>query len=198
MFSKESNYTKESIYIIVNAENMNKESANTMLKFLEEPDGNVIGFFLTNTKDNIMPTISSRCQHIEVDFDNEINEKYNIDLEKYNELNNILKEYLSKIEIEKNQLILYNKIYKSDLEKNDQKILLQMMLDIYKDLLNNKCLNLNINSEYQYLNKLTFANLKKKINLLIEILNEINYNVNTDLLFDRLVLEIEAINNETL
>ena len=25
---------------------MNKESANSMLKFLEEPDGNVIGFFI--------------------------------------------------------------------------------------------------------------------------------------------------------
>ena len=67
-FSRESQFTKESIYIIQNAEKMNKESANTMLKFLEEPLGNVIGFFITNQKENIMPTISSRCQILEIDF----------------------------------------------------------------------------------------------------------------------------------
>ena len=198
LFSKASLYTKESIYIIVNAEKMNKDSANTMLKFLEEPDGDVIGFFITNERDNIIPTISSRCQLIEADFTNETYEKYNITLEKYEILKSILNEYIYKLEVENNNSILYNKQYIKDLDKNDEKILLQIMLDIYKDALNNKYLKKEMDKNYEYLNNYSFINLKKKVNLLIELLKEISYNINTDLLFDRLVIEIEAINNENL
>ena len=196
-FSKNSLYTKESIYIILNAEKMNKESANTMLKFLEEPDSEVIGFFVTNEKDNIIPTIYSRCQLLEANFINTYSEQLNIDEEKYNELNNILKEYLQKIEIEKKELILYNRLYLSILDKKDIKVFLQMMLLTYKNFLNKLFLSAEIDEKFSFLSRYSFENIKKKVNLLIEILREINYNVNVELLLDRLVIEFEAINNET-
>ena len=138
IFSKESQYTKESIYIIKEAEKMNKESANTMLKFLEEPEGNVIGFFITNNEDNVLLTIKSRCQTLKVNFSNNEYEDLNINEEKYNEYLDLIKEYLYKIEVEKKDLILYNKEYLVNFEKADLIIIFKMILNIYKQKLENK------------------------------------------------------------
>ena len=177
---------------------MNKESANTMLKFLEEPDGSVIGFFLTNEESNIMPTIRSRCQIIEVNFDNTLEEKYNINTEKYNNLNKITNEVLFKLEKDQENLILSNKKYFSELEKKDIKVILQMLLDIYEKNFHAKYFNCENTGDYEFLNNLSKENLKKKINVLIELLKEISYNINIDIFLDRLVIEFEAINNESL
>ncbi len=52
------------IYIIAQTEKMNTASANTLLKYLEEPDGNVTAILLTDSYQAILPTIQSRCQRI--------------------------------------------------------------------------------------------------------------------------------------
>lgn len=52
------------VYIIVNAERMNASAANTLLKFLEEPEGSVTALLLTDSYPAILPTIQSRCQRI--------------------------------------------------------------------------------------------------------------------------------------
>jgi len=198
LFSKESQYTKDNIYIIKNCEKMNKESANTMLKFLEEPDGNVIGFFITNQKDNVLPTIQSRCQIINVLFNNDSYEQFNIDEKKYEFLISITQEYLNALEVEKKELILYNKKYLSDLEKEDIKVIFQLILEIYKNELSSRYGIKNEDRSYEFLKLSSLVNLKRKIDLIIEMLKEINYNINVDLLLDRFVIEMDGINNETL
>jgi len=198
LFSKDSQYTKESIYIIKNCEKMNKESANTMLKFLEEPEGSVIGFFITSHKDNVMLTIQSRCQQIEAQFDNNVFEEFDISKEKYNELINIINEYLHGLEVEKKELILYNKKYLSELEKEDIRKIFQILLQIYKSTLNQHFGMQNSLFKFDFLKNFSAKNIKEKINLIVQILNELNYNVNVDLLLDRFVIEMEVINNETL
>lgn len=52
------------IYIITQAEKMNTAAANTLLKFLEEPDGEVTAILTTNSYQTILLTIQSRCQRI--------------------------------------------------------------------------------------------------------------------------------------
>ncbi|GEN84963.1 DNA polymerase III subunit delta' [Sporosarcina luteola] len=52
------------IYIISRAERMNIAAANTLLKFLEEPEGEVTAILLTSSYQSILPTIQSRCQRI--------------------------------------------------------------------------------------------------------------------------------------
>lgn len=52
------------VYIIHDAERMNVASSNTLLKFLEEPEGLVTAILLTSNYQSILPTIQSRCQHI--------------------------------------------------------------------------------------------------------------------------------------
>ena len=49
-------------YIIEEAEKLNGYSANTILKFLEEPEDNIIAFLLTDNRYHVLDTILSRCQ----------------------------------------------------------------------------------------------------------------------------------------
>ncbi|MBO1915124.1 DNA polymerase III subunit delta', partial [Microvirga sp. 3-52] len=48
------------IYIVSRADRMNSSSANTLLKFLEEPDGDVTAILLTDSYQSMLPTIRSR------------------------------------------------------------------------------------------------------------------------------------------
>ena len=57
-FKIKSAFNNKRIYIIKNAENLNKSSANTMLKFLEEPEDNIIALLITNNKTKVLETIS--------------------------------------------------------------------------------------------------------------------------------------------
>ncbi|MEK4227880.1 DNA polymerase III subunit delta' [Solibacillus sp. FSL H8-0538] len=52
------------IYVLHHADRLNVASANMLLKFLEEPDGEVTAILLTEQIQSILPTIRSRCQHI--------------------------------------------------------------------------------------------------------------------------------------
>ena len=69
-FSTKPSISKYSTYIICNADKMNDFSANKMLKFLEEPEGNIVGFFITDKLNGIIPTIRSRCEIYNYHFGN--------------------------------------------------------------------------------------------------------------------------------
>lgn len=50
------------VYIINGAEFLNQSSANTLLKFLEEPEKNIIGILVSNSRYQVINTLISRCQ----------------------------------------------------------------------------------------------------------------------------------------
>jgi DNA polymerase-3 subunit delta' len=52
------------VLIIESAERMRLETANSLLKFLEEPISPMIAILLTEKKERILPTIQSRCQWV--------------------------------------------------------------------------------------------------------------------------------------
>lgn len=52
------------LIIIDDAHTMNPESANALLKSLEEPPGNTLFILITNQASDLLPTILSRCQQI--------------------------------------------------------------------------------------------------------------------------------------
>ena len=60
-FSNKSVYGTYQIYVIHNAEMLNLSSANTILKFLEEPENNIIAVLLSTHRYKVLPTILSRC-----------------------------------------------------------------------------------------------------------------------------------------
>lgn len=63
-FSKKSYEAGYKVYIITQTERLNTASANALLKYLEEPDGQVTALLLTDSYQAVLPTIRSRCQRL--------------------------------------------------------------------------------------------------------------------------------------
>ncbi|MBE6157711.1 MAG: hypothetical protein E7160_02840 [Firmicutes bacterium] len=72
------------IYVIKDADKLNASSANTILKFLEEPEENIIAILITNNRYKVLDTILSRCQILTL-------EKENSDLDVDNQILELLK-----------------------------------------------------------------------------------------------------------
>lgn len=174
--------SRYNIYIINDAEKFNASSANTMLKFIEEPEQNILGFLITNNKENVINTIKSRCEIIKVYYDTEETQKVN---EKLKEL---AEDYLYKIEVEKKKSILYNKgILDEKLEKDEVLAVFQIILTIYLNLLNGK----PIVEKLAVLKELSYQEVIKRISLVNEVIERLNFNVNINLLLDYFVLSLE-------
>lgn len=194
-FSTKPIYTKENIYVIKNAEALNAASANTMLKFLEEPEDNIIGFFITNNVNNVINTIKSRCEILNVFYD-----VHDLNIDSVdNSLNktylNVARNYIKKIEVEKSMRIMYNKsellnIYS---EREDIKKVFQILVIIYEELLKYKLHLSNLFSklDVDFLEFLNYKDILNRINLLNKFLDDLNSNANIELLLDKFVIEME-------
>lgn len=64
-FSKSAVEGNQKVFIINGADLMTNGAANSLLKFIEEPVGNVNSFLLTDDYHKILPTIQSRTQLVE-------------------------------------------------------------------------------------------------------------------------------------
>ena len=71
-FVNKSMLDNKRIYIIKEAEKLNASSANTILKFLEEPEDDIIAFLITDNRYHIIDTIMSRCQILSLKENNYI------------------------------------------------------------------------------------------------------------------------------
>lgn len=194
-FSSVPTFTKVNIYVIKEAEKLNASSANTMLKFLEEPDDNIIGFFITNNVNNVINTIKSRCEILNIKYkckiDNFWDSTYFGDIYKY----------LKRIETDKNGL-MFNKecLLSKYQERNDYLIIFQTILEVYRFVINNKRKNLNDEQELKldFLEEQKMDVLLKKEKLIIDCLDALNYNVNVELFLDRFVIELSEINEKSI
>ena len=89
-FLNKSTYSKDlKIVMIDNAENLNLNSSNALLKVLEEPKNNTFFFVIHNSSFKILDTIRSRCTEFKILF---------TILEKKNIFTNIIKLYKNKFE----------------------------------------------------------------------------------------------------
>lgn len=218
-FSKKSITGGNQVYIINHAEKLNTQAANSILKFLEEPVPNIIAILVTNNKYSLLDTIISRCQVIslkdgQVDLSN-MSLIENIAHHLFNS-QNAIKEFVENpkngdiinkvIEFvcyyEKNgidTLLFSNKLWHSLIkEKEDITNALEIMLLFYKDILTYKLKNkleiFDIDSDIEYINKNnTSAKLCDKINLILKYKEKVKYNINSLLLIDSLIIEMEKI-----
>lgn len=73
------------VFIILNAEAMNEESANAFLKTLEEPVSDTLFIIITEKLEFLLPTIVSRCQVLrfeplsEIEIEDALINKYKVD-----------------------------------------------------------------------------------------------------------------------
>lgn len=188
-------YSRFNVYIIKNAEKLNPSSANSMLKFLEEPSDGILGFFLTNNKDVIMDTIKSRCQSIILNYPcTSILETLNLEEENYKNYLNIAIGYLNKIN--RNELINHKKeLLSTYSERKDIEIILKIILNIYyQNFLKVSGLKYDTSTINGYEIKEEIEKMIKKLNIIAKILQNMSYNVNIELILDRFVLEMRGSN----
>ena len=182
------------IYIIKDAEKMRNETANSMLKFLEEPDNDIIAILMSNNFNNLLSTIVSRCQIIRLNNDvisNQIDN--NIDVLNFiksienNGINSIINE----------QEIFFSKVNQKDRE--NLSVFFDKMIDMYYDIMKINIGNFNIKySEFvDELKEIANSNscdvLLSKINLIIKYKDAIKNNVNINLLVDSLIVSIGGV-----
>ena len=79
------------IYWIKDIEKMTEQAANSLLKFLEEPEDDIIAILSCKNISAILPTIISRCQQVKL-----IGHSENIEIEQNEELITIANEYIKR------------------------------------------------------------------------------------------------------
>ena len=216
IFSRKSLIGKRKIYIINNANKLNESSSNSILKFLEEPEEGITAILIVEKTNQLISTIVSRCQiislvpnlinedkntlekvaHILRNNDNDVN----IYLSEKNEAVKQIVQFIKYYEENKLNTIIYiNKLwhqfFKERTELNDAFTLLMLF---YKDVLNYK-IGYNIEVFNDYIEDIKIIsntnqknNIINKINVIMELREKIKFNVNNNLLLDKLIIELEG------
>ena len=174
------------IYIIKESEKMNDSSSNTLLKFLEEPNDNIVAILLTKDRYKLLPTIISRCQIISLKSNDIIVD--NPDL------------YIGFIKylINGNDLFInYDSIINDYFLGNDKDVNEKILKSKIIDHLNNVC-NILISVFYSDFDDNTFKFLenvdKNKLLFIVDIIQrelvKLKYNVNSKIWLDSLYSKI--------
>ena len=182
-------------YVILSAEKMNDHASNKLLKFIEEPENDIIAILVTENKNNVINTIVSRCQILRFFIATDRFEKY--DEEYINELF----EFVLNIEENKEKAIAFQNRY--NIKKLSDRAYLQEFLNnilyVYDDAILYKTTN---NVEYfeqkkEQLKAISDNNsiedLKNKINAIYECINRLKYNPNVKLLIDKIIISMNGV-----
>ncbi|MDD5980031.1 MAG: hypothetical protein PUC23_02855 [bacterium] len=193
-------YGKYLIYIIKDASLLNKSSANTILKFLEEPEENIIAILITDNIYSCIDTIVSRCQILSLknNNDNEINENIYMKYKNQQDLQDFI------IEVNKNIILFYEDLEKYKQEtivyydfnyfKDKIELLLLIGLHLYIEVLNIKYDRniVNLKDFEDKIKKIALNNetsdIIKKIEIINNFLNNNNLNINKELFLDNFII----------
>lgn len=185
-------FLKNNIYIVNEAEKLNASSANTMLKFLEEPEENIIGFFITNNKEAMLDTIISRCQVITISYDVDNIASYlglsEDEQTKYQEL--VIKYLQNLIESPADGILINKKIINVNLkDRKEINIFFQYIYYLLEQIINEN----ESDILYSFLTKLDKKTLVKIQKIIYNLLESITFNANIELLLDNFVIEMEEL-----
>ncbi len=190
-FKNKSLYTGKRVYIIEEAEKLNSSSANTLLKFLEDPDDDIIAILLTSNVHKIIETIVSRCQILRYFCKEELL------VELPENFDNIIS-FVEDLENLKEKTIAYELKYINKDSFKDRKIVqdyLTNVLYIYYDILQKKvgleCLYCkDFDDRITYLsNKMSFEDINDRVKAVNKAINKFDYNANTRLVFDSMIID---------
>lgn len=182
-FQNKSLLDNKRIYIIKEADRLNDSSANTILKFLEEPEDDIVAILVTTNRYRVIETILSRCQVLSMQ-DNDIN---------INISDNII-DFISLL-VKKNDLFInYNRIYNDILP--DKLVAKEVLGDVENVLTN--YLNYTSNSDdfscneevIKLLSRLDVEKITEFIAIIEEEIQKLDFNVNYKLWLDCLFAKL--------
>ena len=200
VFSRSSVEGSKRIYIIKDCEKMRPEAANSMLKFLEEPESGIIAILMTNNINNVLSTIISRCKVVKLN-----NLSDSVDNNSNEELDNLAIKFVTNLEKRGIDLIIdVKELWFSVIGAKDRDkmvLVFDKMIDIYYDMMKIKNGNNNIKcikliDEIKNISSMnSLEDILNKINILVEYKDSIKFNVNSNLLMDSLIISIGGVNN---
>lgn len=181
-FRNKSLLNNKKIYIIREADKLNDSSANTILKFLEEPEDDIIAILVTTNRYKVIETILSRCQVLSLqDNDGSV--------EVYDNIIDLIRFIVRKDDL----FINYNKIYNDILpEKNVAKEILsevEIILINYLNYVSNSDFSCN-EEVVKILSKIETETITKFIAIIEEEIQKLEYNVNYKLWLDCLFAKL--------
>lgn len=210
-FSKSAIEGSKKIYIIKSADKMNIQTANSILKFLEEPVDDIIAILIVDNINLVIPTIISRCQIIKLNkkkyeessllnfFNLCNNTKYRClsDDEKKQFIDDVIN-FIMMIENSGLDTLIYTKnIWHNKFkDRNDNIMAIELIINFYYDVMK-FISNLKINffkDKIEYIENVSKKNslisVAKKIEILDETKNNFKRNLNINLLIDKLIIDM--------
>lgn len=214
-FSKKPLYSDKKIYIINHAERLNKSSGNALLKFLEEPEQDIVAILITSNLYEMLETIVSRCQVVSLQTTNKsLSNMSQIDkiLISINKTEEEIKNIFTENDYPKCltkciDFINYYEKYKLDAfiyvndmwldtykEKEQFDVAFNIILLYYIDILKKAC-NTKVEIFDEFIDdisliasKLSVSNICNKIKIIINLIKKIKENNNLNLIMDKLLI----------
>lgn len=182
------------IYLIFNADKLNKASANSILKFLEEPEDDIIAILFADNRYQVLDTIISRCQVYRLS---------NHETEQMSVTPEILDSVFTFVNfIEKKGLktIAYLPEFWNPVVKTKESFLefIDLLQKYYETLievslgkeLTYTCFSGKIDTIRAITTKHTIHDLISKLHIVYEIPEKLKFNANQSLLMDKLIIDL--------
>lgn len=202
------------VYVIKNCDRMNKQAANSILKFLEEPVSGIVAILITDNVNKLLDTIVSRCQLIKINVNN-VNADTTIDnlnklliannysgLFKKEEdkrvfIDNVIKFILY---LENNKvatIVNVKKLWHNNFDNREiSSLVMDMLINFYFDVL----LNLNNRDSVFFVDRQedinsvvrlnTTEKVNNKIKILIDSKDDLKFNLNLNLFVSKLIIDL--------
>lgn len=183
---------KSRIYVIYEADKLNKQAANSLLKFLEEPEEGIIGILVSDNRYKVLETLRSRCQILSLK-----NDSIHYEFENFDFICNFIKTLEEKKQksiaylpiICKNEyfsrekwLSIFNSlqyIYEQAIRKKEQKTFQNDLIEILDFINDNNDID----------------RLLYKILVLSTQLDRLEYNLNANSMLDKFIIDFSGGDN---
>ena len=163
------------IYWIKDIEEMTEQAANSLLKFLEEPEDDIIAILSCKNISAVLPTIISRCQQIKL-----IGQSENIEIKQNEELIHIIAEYVRRYI---NKPHLANIYVLEKLKTKDD------IVEFFKHL------SIKINNSYTENNLHDALNISRVQEKVLLAVTDLNSNINATLVLEKFLFTVLLDNN---
>lgn len=212
-FNKKAIIGNKKIYIITQADRLNKQAANSILKFLEEPEEGIIAILVTENIYNVLETIVSRCQILKLkNVKKESNISSTLDYlyqefykdqeqtpETYQKIEKPIK-FINYYENNKIKTLLYTKKLWHDYIKSKEELIksFNIITLYYNEILYSLTgkqteIFIDYKQEIEKIKeKNNIQSIATKIKKITNLKEQIKYNINTNLLIDKLIITLES------
>ena len=176
---------KNRIYVIYDADKLNKQAANSLLKFLEEPEEGIVGILVTDNRYRVLETLRSRCQILSLKNDDNSYQFDSLEL---------LIDLVNMLEKRKFNSIAYLPIVCQNeyFSREKWKEIFTALQYIYEQALRNKVSHSSQDDLKNIIeiinNNNEINNLLYKIDILSKQIEKLEYNLNINCMLDQFII----------